>query len=337
MKKMNKNGLRRLPAGKLMLSYLSVIMVMSIIFSVVLYATSIHEFDKPPAGSIKGTQLQDPDHVLDEWIGRRSDDGKANLAIRLVALNIGTLLIGGALSYVLARRTLRPIEKSLDEQDQFIADASHELRTPITSALLSNEIALKNKSLTLIDAKAVIEGNVKDMIELKKLSDELLYETHGEQKTVMLSEVDVSHVVDDAVTSVAIIARQKGSIIKNETTPARVTTDAEKLRKVLIILIENALKYSAKGSTVTITGYVGKADVQIIVSDQGIGIDASDIPHIFHRFYRADHSRSGVAGHGLGLSIAQKYLADIDASISVKSSVNIGSAFTVKLPKNLKK
>jgi len=252
-------------------------------------------------------------------------------------LNMGTLLIGGVLSYVLARRTLRPIEKSLNEQDQFIADASHELRTPITSALLSNEIALKNKELTLTDALAIIKGNVQDMKELKKLSDELLYETHGEQKMVVRGEVDISHVVDEVVMSAAIIARQKGSIIKNETISARVMTDAEKLHKILMILIENALKYSAKGSTVTITGYVGKADVQIIVSDQGIGIDASDIPHIFHRFYRADHSRSGVVGHGLGLSIAQKYLADIGASISVKSSVDIGSVFTVTLPKNLKK
>jgi len=335
MKKTNKNGLRRLPAQKLMLSYLSVIMVMSIIFSIVLYATSVHEFDKTPVGDIKGTQLQDPDHVLDEWIGRRSADGKANVAIRLIALNIGTLLVGGALSYVLARRTLRPIEKSLDEQDQFIADASHELRTPITSALLSNEIALKNNALTLAGAKSVIEGNVQDMKELKKLSDELLYEPHGGQKTAVLDEVDIRSVVDTAAMSLSVVARQQGSTIKNLTTSLTVTTDAEKLQKVLIILIENALKYSAKESIVTITSKVSNVDVEIIVSDQGIGIDAADLSHIFHRFYRADHSRTGVVGHGLGLSIAQKYGTDIGAVISVKSSINIGSEFTIKLPRNL--
>jgi len=337
MKKSHKNGLRRLPAGKLMLSYLSVIMVMSIMFSLVLYATSVHEFDKPPTGDLKGAQLQDPDHVFDEWIGRRSADGKASLAIRLIALNVGTLLVGGALSYVLARRTLRPIEKSLDEQDQFVADASHELRTPITSALLSNEIALKNKGLTLADAKAIIEGNVQDMQELKKLSDELLYEPHGGQMTVALAEVDIRKVVDDAARSLGVVAHQQGSTINNEATSLTVTTDVEKLQKVLIILIENALKYSAKGSTVTIASKSSSTDIEIIVSDQGVGIDASDLSQIFRRFYRADHSRSGVVGHGLGLSIAQKYAADMGAVISVKSSINVGSEFTIKLSRNLKK
>jgi len=86
---------------------------------------------------------------------------------------------------------------------------------------------------------------------------------------------------------------------------------------------------------VTITSKVSNVDVEIIVSDQGIGIDAADLSHIFHRFYRADHSRTGVVGHGLGLSIAQKYGTDIGAVISVKSSINIGSEFTIKLPRNL--
>lgn len=334
MKKASK-GKRRLHARRLALSYLIVIMAMSVIFSSVFYITSVRELDKRPVGNTKGAQLQDSDRELDEWIGQRSDEGKTNLSIHLITLNIGALVAGGALSYWLARRTLQPIEKALQEQDQFIADASHELRTPITSALLSNEIALKNHKLTLADAKTVIEGNIKDMQELKQLSDELLYESGEGQKLVKLSDTDIYKTVQDAINSVATIANEGKTIIQNGTDTTIVKTDTERLRKILVILIENAVKYSPSKSVVTISSRHLKSSTEISVSDHGIGIDKVALDIIFDRFYRADPARSKTIGYGLGLSIAKKLLGEIGATIRVKSRVNVGSEFIISLPNNM--
>lgn len=334
MKKIEKGSSRRLPARKLIISYLTIIMTMSIVFSSVFYVTSVNELDRRPVADGTVSKLQDPDHILDEWIGRRSDDNKYNLGVRLITLNIGALAIGGVLSYWLARRTLRPIEKALDEQDQFVADASHELRTPITSALLSNEIALKNSNLTLAAAKVVIEGNIKDMQELKQLSDELLRESDGELNKVKRTSVETHAVIDEAIYALQSIANRQNIIIKNETSTSLVMTDADRLRKVLVILIENAIKYSAQQSTVTVTSQKNKATLDITVADQGVGIDTTDLEYIFNRFYRADRSRSQTNGYGLGLSIAKKLLTEIGGEMSVTSALNIGSAFTVTLPSN---
>ncbi|MDB5161820.1 MAG: putative Histidine kinase [Candidatus Saccharibacteria bacterium] len=331
MKKESKNQ-RRLPARKLMLSYLIVIMAMSLIFSSVFYITSLHELDKRPIADLKNTQLQDPDHELDEWIGRRSDDGRINLGIHLITLNLSALVIGGALSYWLARRTLRPIEKSLNEQDQFIADASHELRTPITSALLSNEVALKNSKLTLAGAKSTIEGNIKDMQELKRLSDELLSESGEGQKNVRISEVDIQKIVNDAIDTIAAISHTHATVIHNQVTAHITKTDAERLRKILVILLENAIKYSPPSSTVIVSSKQVKSGVEVTVKDHGMGIHKTDLESIFDRFYRADHSRSKTVGYGLGLSIAKKLVGEIGGTITASSTINVGSEFTVKLP-----
>lgn len=332
MKTIDKTPRRRLPAGKLMLSYLTVIMAMSLIFSTVFYITSVHELDKRPSSDITASQPKDSDRVLDEWIGHRSDAGRASLGVHLMTLNLSALVIGGALSYWLARRTLRPIEKALQEQDQFIADASHELRTPITSALLSNEIALKNQHLTLTGAKRVLEDNIKDMQELKQLSDQLLYESGESEKSVSLSHIHVHHLVQDAIKNVTIIADKQKMTIDNTVEDIVINTDAERLKKVLVILIENAVKYSPTESVVTISSKQLKYSTDIIVSDHGIGIDKADLDTIFDRFYRSDHSRTKTTGYGLGLSIAKKLLKEMDATIKVKSHLDVGSDFIVSLP-----
>jgi len=330
----NISNTRRLPAGRLMFSYLAVIMAMSIIFSTVFYVTSVHELDKRPSSDIGISQPKDADHELDEWIGRRSDDSKGTLAIRLVTLNLVALFVGTFFSYWLSRRTLRPIEKALDEQDQFIADASHELRTPITSALLSNEVALKNKKLTLLQAKEIIEGNVKDMQELKELSDELLLQSHSVDETVEYSEVNLKKVTEEAVTQVSNAAKNKTITINNKIASTTLKTDASRLQKVLVIVIDNAIKYSNKQTTITLTSKTNKQDIEISIQDQGIGIAKADIANIFDRFYRADTSRTKTTGYGLGLSIAKRILNEINGTITVTSTPDVGSTFSVKVPRN---
>lgn len=333
MKTPTVNG-RRLSSRKLTLTFLSIIMTMSILFSSVFYLTSAHELDKRPSGDIGTTQLKDPDHELDEWIGRRSDDGKVALGQHLIALNFIALMLGALVSYLLARTALRPIERALNEQDRFTEDASHELRTPITSALLGNEIALKNPSLTLEDAKSIIANNVSDMQELKKLSDELLDQTPAGHLQEIPRKVSLEKLITDAMPTIKKLAEDKKiNVIYNAAT-AVVTTYPKTVSKILTTLLDNSIKYSPEGTTVTITGSVQAHDVSIVVKDEGIGISKSDQAHVFDRFYRSDASRSEHDGYGLGLAIVKDLVAQIKGSIRVTSTINEGSKFTVRLPRD---
>lgn len=307
MKTASNTRLRRLPARTLVLSYLLIIMTTSIVFSAVFYVTTSNQANAH------------------------------SLGVGLIIINIAVLAVGAALSYWLARRTLRPIETALDKQDQYIADASHELRTPLASALLSNEIALKNSKLTLLQARSIIQGNVKDMEELRILSDELLRESETQSRVLNLVEIDTHAVTQEAIQRLAVIAAESNTTIKNKTSALRITTDADMVRKVLVILIENAIKYSPGESTITVTSRHSRSNINIVVADQGVGIDSDDLGNIFNRFYRTEYSRMQTAGYGLGLAIAKKLIEEVGGSLSVKSIIGEGSTFTIKLPTNTNK
>lgn len=320
---------------RLAVSYLAIIMTLSIGFSGVFYETSARELDKKPDPDYyRGVHAVVPDHELDEWLRDRAETGRGSLAMNLVFLNMAALVFGGAFSYFLARKTLEPIEAAMERQDRFIADASHELRTPLTSLLLNNEVALRKKSLTAAEAKKAIEQNVHDLEQLRSLSNDLLDLATQEKADVVKKPVKIAEVVAAAIDQLAPLAKAKNITIQSGIGPQIVMTDRLLLTKLLVILGDNAIKYSDKKKTVRITSQVVDKNIVLRVSDEGCGIEKADLDHIFDRFYRADQSRSSTVGHGLGLSIAAKLTHDLGGSISVESEPGKGSIFSVSLPTN---
>jgi signal transduction histidine kinase len=184
----------------------------------------------------------------------------------------------------------------------------------------------------LSEAKTVLTGNVKDMQELKQLSDELLYEAGNGKKSFESSSVDIHKITHSAINSLATIARKNEMTINNDTDATIIETDGDKLEKILIILIENAIKYSSSNSTIKVSSKHNKSKTEITVSDHGIGIDRADVDKIFDRFYRAHRTASKTTGYGLGLSIAKKLLDEIGATIKVKSDIGVGSEFKISIP-----
>ncbi len=317
---------------KLALSYLAVIMAMSLTSSVVFYVTSAQELGKRPDRAYYQNTKNPSDHELDEWIGRRAATGRGNLAVKLVLLNAVMLLGGSYLSYYLARRTLRPIERAMEDQDRFVADASHELRTPLTSLLLSNEIALRSKNLSDGEAHKVIKQNVSDIQDLKTLSDDLLSLAARHPQSLEKSYVKLSMVLSDALRQTASLAKTKNiKIIKPKSTLS-LYTNQQTLTKVIVSLLDNALKYSSSKTSIKVTEEHDNSHIYIHIKDEGPGISPKDLPHIFERFYRTDQSRSKTSGYGLGLSIASKLAESLDGTLTAKSTFKKGSTFTIKLP-----
>jgi signal transduction histidine kinase len=339
----------RSTTAKLAATYLLIIMIMSIGFSIVFYNTTYRQLGRqvPPPSSVMtirtpqgagvmgeaGQQRNDRDQLV-EFIENRVAEGRRELLMRLLWLNIFALIGGAALSYVLARRTLQPIEAAMDAQGRFVSDASHELRTPITALQTTNEVALRKKKLTLHEAKELIAHNVDEAVKLKNLSDGLLDLLQGNNKLVM-RELSLQDVVSDALNNIVSTATSKEVTVHDEVANVVVHGNHSSLVQVATILLDNAVKYSHKKGTVTVRSTTKSQYVYLIIEDTGIGIHASDVPHIFDRFYRADRSRSNEErnGYGLGLAIARKITEQHDGDISVESRAGMGSTFTVKLPR----
>ena len=224
----------------------------------------------------------------------------------------------------------------IEDQNRFISDSSHELRTPLTSLKSAMEVALRNKKLTLEEAKTLISDNIDDVNKLQSLSDELLHIAQFQkQKTAFKSQkLNILPILRSAVIQVAPLAKQKHISLKNTVRNSDLNGVKTNLEEVFVIIIDNAIKYSPNGSTITISSQKSDRWLEVSIKDQGIGISQKDLPHIFDRFYRADAARSKAVsnGYGLGLSIAKRIVDLHHGKITVSSKPQEGSIFTIKLP-----
>lgn len=330
------------PTARLAASYLLVVMVMSLSFSVVSYNTSSRELGRQiPPSSLFSTGRRGSANDLtapriNDFLQDRIDEGRHTLLARFILVNLLVLASGAVLSYYLARRTLQPIEDSMEAQAQFISDASHELRTPLTAIQTTNEVALRDKKMSLNGAKTVIRQNVEEVAKLKALTDGLLtlarHEADGEE--LPYEPVSVQDIASDAMNRVMPAALEKHIAIDDQTPQLMVFGDRQALAQALVILLDNAIKYSPERTTVYVTGNKRSKQVVLSVRDEGPGIRPYDMRKIFDRFYRADQSRSAqhVTGHGIGLALAKKIVEQHGGEISVASSIGKGSTFSLKLP-----
>jgi two-component system sensor histidine kinase CiaH len=327
----------RSAALKLTAWYLSIIMALSIGTSIALYNVSSNDLENNIHRHLplSVNELLTPNDVryLANYRNRQLQTDLNHLKGNLISFNILVLLLGGAASYMLARRTLEPIEQSLESQKRFTSDASHELRTPLTAMQAEIEVALRDPSLTKVQAKELLQSNLEEVEKLRRLSDGLL-NLAQHQKPQKLSAVKLKPSVEDALKRVEKSATIKNITISDHTKDLNLKADNYGLAELLVILIDNAIKYSPQGGKIQLSSSVVGKTGKVSIKDQGIGIKASDLPHIFDRFYRSDSSRSKTMseGYGLGLAIAKKIADSLDGGIEVRSAPDKGSTFTILLP-----
>jgi two-component system sensor histidine kinase CiaH len=325
---------------KLTLWYLGIILVLSSLFSVALYRESSSQIEEninhqrgavvrlnlPPEYEPRRTEFL---QALQDQL----DEDRQRIMLRLLALNLVTLLLGGAAAYLLARRTLKPIQDSMEAQGRFTADASHELRTPLTAMRSEIEVALRQKQLPAGEAQELLASNLEEIAKLEALSAGLLRLARfdGGLDPAAVSAVPVVDLFNEATHRFHALIDERKINVQTSVHAETVAGDRDSLVELVAILLDNAIKYSPPESTIKLSSEPISHAVKISVADQGVGMKASDIPHIFDRFYRADRSRSA-EGYGLGLSIAKR-IVDLHRGImSVSSTPGKGSTFKVKLP-----
>lgn len=320
-------------ALKLTLWYLLILMMISITFSVIIYQLSSNEFGRDlPRGGAEGRQFVIDPEAFEAFRQQRINESAERLVRNLFFLNIVTLTLGGGASYLLARRTLSPIKAAMDEQGRFTSDASHELRTPLTAIRSEIEVALRNKNITAEQMRTLLNSNLEEVDKLHALSDRLLQLTGD--KNLEMSITSLDEVAINALNRVVPLAQKKHIDIENTVANLSILGNADSLADMLTILLDNAIKYSPAKTSIVISAETQNKFVQLSVKDQGQGIKASDLPHIFDRFYRADLSRNKdhVDGHGLGLAIAERIAELHKTKITVVSDLGKGTTFSVKIP-----
>ncbi len=316
--------------------YVAIIMAISLLFSVWVYNQARHELQFGlnrvvhigPIEELGGGQIG-------QFVQDRLDDSRERLIVRLVSLNLVVLAIGAAASYWMARRTMRPIEQAVEAQHRFTADASHELRTPLAAMKAEIEVGLRDKRMTKDEAIALLQSNLEEVDRMGGLAEGLLALTQTDADPILVP-ISLEDVAAKVVRRLQPLAEAKRIELKRELEPVIVLGEELAIDKIISILLDNAIKYSGAETAISIRTYQKEGHGYLEVKDQGIGIKATELPHIFDRFYRADSSRSKthVAGHGLGLSIAQKLAENLGGAIKATSTPGKGSAFKVKLPLN---
>ena len=262
---------------------------------------------------------------------------KRRVILYLLSINGVILVVSASAGYLLAGKTLKPIEDALEEQKRFVADASHELRTPLTALKTSIEVNLRDEGLSG-QAKQVLRDNLEDVGNLESLTDSLLdlAQDQKDKGDMEFEIVEVNEVIQESLKQMQPLAEKKGVEVKLKIEPKSQLLEADRayLKKLIIIFLDNAIKYTPKGGSVSIASTPSKKHLTLTIEDTGIGIDEKHLPHVFDRFYRVDTSRSKseAAGFGLGLSLAKRIIEAHQGSIDVASVIGKGTTFTIKLP-----
>ena len=247
------------------------------------------------------------------------------------------LLLASVGGYLLAGLTLRPIRTAIDSQRAFIADASHELRTPLSVVRAGAELLKRHASQPVAANSETVDDIIAESDRLGRLVGQMLTLTKVDagQATLSMSEVALDEVVEEVGRSMRLLAAERGISLETDVSgPVRVKGDADRLRDLMVILTDNAIKYTNAGGGARLELHRssgGKAVVR--VSDTGRGIPPEALPHIFDRFYRVDKARSREeGGTGLGLAIARWIAEAHGGSVRVESTVGAGTTMTVELP-----
>ena len=319
---------------KLTVWYIAILMTVCLLFSGIIYSTAAHEFDRPLPPTALLRMLGDSSADLFRQIREeRAAEAKRNVLMNLIALNLLTLTIGAATSYLFAKRTLRPIEDAMEAQARFTSDASHELRTPLAIMRTEAEIALRDKKPSVASLKNVLTSSLEEVERLQLLTDRLL--ALSNTQPIELSEFTIGEVVHSSALHFTTAAKQKDITLRIKAKDLPAYGNPDTIGDILAILIDNAIKYSPEKTTVTIDSKQQGNHTLITVADQGTGIPAESIDHIFDRFYRADQSRTKqhIEGHGLGLALAERLAEQNGASLTAANRKTRGAIFTLQLAK----
>lgn len=250
------------------------------------------------------------------------------LGIFVAALGLFLLI-----SIRLASYAARPMEDAMERERTFVADISHDLKTPITIIKANNSILRSSPEASVASQTQWLDGTDAATDNMLGIINEMLTlsQLEGEEPVVRKERVNLSEAAEGAVLTMEAVAFERGISLTDEIADdVFVEADPDLVSRILSGLLENALKYEPEGGSVEVRLERGKKNALLTVRNRSSVIPAEDLPHVFDRFYRADKTRGEKKGHGLGLSIVKRSAELSGGEISVSSREGEGTSFTVK-------
>lgn len=228
---------------------------------------------------------------------------------------------------------LESIEAAYQTQKRFVSDASHELRAPLTALQGNLELLKRNQTIPEAEREEILAEIECEANRMTRLVADLLILARADAGIALKRcLVDLDAIVLEAFREARHLA-QGQRLTLDPFVPACVEGDEDRLKQLMLCLLDNALKYTPAEGTVTVGLILTGTEVEVIVSDTGVGISTEDLPHVFERFYRADPARGrDPGGTGLGLSIARWIVEQHKGDIRIESDLNKGTTVRVRLP-----
>lgn len=254
--------------------------------------------------------------------------------VNSLLVGLGGLAAFFLISFFLSRWALEPVEAAWERQRQFVADASHELKTPLTVILANTGILLHHREETVAQQAKWVEYTRDEAERMKKLVDELLFlaKSDAARSIHAFLPVNFSDVVWNNVLPFESVAFECHVTLESKIAQdICLTGDEGQLKQLVAILMDNACKYAGEGGRVTVTLEKVQDRARLSVHNTGEPIPPDQLPRVFERFYRADSARAG-GGYGLGLAIAKSIAEAHRGRITAESTKEAGTTFTVTLP-----
>jgi len=276
-------------------------------------------------------------------VSRLIDEYLEILQRSIAVADVVTIAIAGALSYLLAGRTLRPIRDSVRSQREFYANAAHDLRTPLAVMKTEAEVALRDPRRGAVDSRRILESSLEEIDRMSAMVEEmLLLSTYGAggggSESMAASRREESDLADLAATAVERMrsrAEAKGvALSASVAEPVLVRLDARAVERALANVLENAVKYTREGGSVSVSLRPARGHVDVVAADTGIGIPAADLPRVADPFFRADGARAADdRGAGLGLAIVRRIMVGHGGSLEIASAEGKGTIVRLRFPR----
>ncbi len=310
---------------RLALLFAAIVVVLVVVSSVFMYLTVRADIRTAASGAYQDTESEQA------FVSR----SLGSLRWQLVAVDAVIVVVVGLGGLLYARGTLRPIRESVAAQKRFVADASHDLRTPLAIMKAEFEVALRRPDLdegtrpVLVSGLEEVDrmsGMVEDLLTLSRID--------AHQEPLAREPLDLAALARQTVDELGALAATGGVALHADAAgDAPATGDEGHVRRALRNVVRNAVEHSASGATVEVAVRRTSAGVRVVVTDHGEGMTAEMLEHVFDRFYRGDAARSHASGgSGLGLAIAHWALRGMGGDLTVQSEAGAGTVVTLTLP-----
>lgn len=310
------------------------------------------EFNKSKTDKVYSIKVQDKYNYRGITVKGTTSEGEeiyiqllANVDGEVATINnmTDTLLVGSLIiigiaiigSYILSKMTLKPIMESYKKQTEFVQNAAHELRTPLTIIQAKQELLLQEPESKIIDKSEDINIMLKETKRLTKLIKELMVLAMADSNELKMhkEKTNVDNLIKEIIIPYKDFAEmQEKEIILDLNYGKEANIDRNKINQLLVIILDNAIKYTAEKDKITVKTYSKEGKCVIEVADTGIGISKEAAKHVFDRFYREDKARSREkGGTGLGLSIAHTIVKLHGGNIKITSNEPKGAKIIIKI------